>query len=128
MNISGCLLVYLTLVLPSKEPWTFEIYQDYLIVFSTDISDHIGHLRQVFERCRRYSISLNPTKSVFGVDEGKLLGHIICTDGVKIDPKRVDAIKTVSFPQTKKALQSFLGQINFIKRFIPNLAETMKSI
>jgi hypothetical protein len=54
-----------------------EIYQDDLTVFSKDRSDHIGHLRQVFERCRKYNISLNPTKSIFGVDEGKLLGHII---------------------------------------------------
>jgi hypothetical protein len=105
-----------------------EIYQDDLTVFSKDRSDHVSHLRQVFERCRKYGISLNPTKSVLGVDEGKLLGHIISNDGVKIDPKRVKAIEGIPLPQTKKALQSFLGQINFIRRFIPNLVELMKPI
>ena len=63
-----------------------------------------------------------------GVDEGKLLGHIITKDGVKMDPERVQAIQQVPLPQTKKALQSFLGQINFVRRFIPNLAETLKPI
>jgi hypothetical protein len=39
-----------------------------------------------------------------GVDECKLFGHIIAKDGVKIDPERVEAIKRIPFPQTKKAL------------------------
>jgi hypothetical protein len=52
-----------------------EIYQNGLTVFSKDRSDHISHLKKVFEICRKYDISLNLTKSVFGVDEGKLLGH-----------------------------------------------------
>jgi hypothetical protein len=63
-----------------------------------------------------------------GVDEGKLLGHIFAKDGVKIDQERVEAIKRIPFPQTKKSLQSFLGQINFVRRLIPNLVETMKPI
>ena len=53
-----------------------EIYQDDLTVFSNERSDHISHLRQVFIRCHKYGISLNLAKSIFGVDKGKLLGHI----------------------------------------------------
>ena len=40
----------------------------------------------------------------------------------------MEAIKQVPLPQTKKAFQSFLGQINFIRRFIPNLVEVIKPI
>jgi hypothetical protein len=76
----------------------------------------------------KYGISLNPAKSILGVDEGKLLGHIIVEDGVKMDPERVEAIQKVPLPPTKKALQSFLGRINFVRRFIPNLAELMKPL
>ena len=64
-----------------------EIYQDDLTVFSKERSSHVGHLRKIFERCRKYGISLNPAKSVLGIEEGKLLGHIINKDGVQIDPK-----------------------------------------
>jgi hypothetical protein len=105
-----------------------EIYQDDLTVFSKKRSDHISHLRQVFERCREHGISFNPAMSILGVDEGKLPGHIIVEYGVKMDTERVKAIQRVPLPQTKKALQSFLGQINFIKRFIPNLVELMKPL
>lgn len=47
------------------------VYPDDLTMFSKDRSAHARHLRQVFEQCRKYGISLNPKKFDFGVDEGK---------------------------------------------------------
>jgi hypothetical protein len=105
-----------------------EIYQDDLTVFSKDENTHINHLRQVLDRCREFGISLNHAKSVFRVTEGKLLGHMITKDGVKLDPERVESIGKVPFPISKKSLQSFLGKTNFVHRFIPNYAEIMKPI
>jgi hypothetical protein len=105
-----------------------EIYQDDLTVVSKDRKDHLSHLRIVFERYRKYGISLNPKKSVFGIDEGKLLGHVASPGGVSIDPERVQSIKDVRPPINKKALQSFLGKINFIRRFVPNFAERIKPL
>ena len=78
-----------------------EIYQDDLTVFSKDGGSHIKHLKQVFERCREFGISLNPAKSVFGVPEGKLLGHIVTKDGVKIDHERVEALKRSHCPHQR---------------------------
>ena len=43
-----------------------------------------------------------------------------------MDPERIEAIKKIPFPKNVKSLQSFNGHINFIRRFIPNLAELMK--
>jgi hypothetical protein len=105
-----------------------EIYQDDLTVVSKERKDHLSHLKIVFERCRKYGISLNPKKSVFGIDEGKLLGHVASPGGVSIDPERVQSIKDVRPPANKKALQSFLGKINFIRRFMPNFAERIKPL
>jgi hypothetical protein len=105
-----------------------EIYQDDLIVGSKDRKDHLSHLRIVFERCRKYGISLNPKKFVFGIDEGKLLGHVASQGGVSIDPERVQSIKDVRPPINKKSLQSFLGKINFIRRFVLNFAERIKPL
>lgn len=92
-----------------------EIYQDDLTVFSKDGISHIGHLRQVFDKYREYGISLNTAKSVFGVTEGKLLGHIISKDGIKIDPERVEAIQKIPLPHDLFSLQSFLGKTNFLR-------------
>ena len=62
------------------------------------------------------------------MEEGKLLGHIICKDGVKIDLERIEAIKYISFPINKKEIEYFLGKINFLCSFIPNFIEIVKPI
>jgi hypothetical protein len=105
-----------------------EIYQDDLTIFSKGRSSHISHIRQVFERCHKYGISLNLCKSMFGVDEGKLLWHIISKDGVNIDLEREKEIKKVPLPQNKNSLQYFLREINFVRRFIPNFVEIVNPI
>ena len=69
------------------------IYLDDLTIYSHSHHDHLQHLRKVFMKCRRYRISLNPKKSQFELNEGKLLGHIVSDEGVKIDLMRVEAIQ-----------------------------------
>jgi hypothetical protein len=60
--------------------------------------------------------------------EGNLLGHIVSRDGIRIDPKRIEAINTINIPRNVKEIQSFLGTINFLRRFIPNFPEIVKLI
>jgi hypothetical protein len=82
-----------------------EIYQDDLTTISKKREQQIQHLRMIFQRCREYGISLNPNKSIFGVEKGNLLEHIISKDIIKIDPIRVEAINKISLPKDKKDLQ-----------------------
>jgi ribonuclease HI len=104
------------------------IYLDDITVFSKTDIEHHSHLRRVFLKCRRFGLSLNPKKSLFAMQEGKLLGHIVSAEGVRIDPDRVEAIQALSLPRSKKEVQAFLGRINFLRRFISNFAELVKHI
>ena len=90
------------------------VYLDDVTFFSKKREEHIFHLRQIFDRCRKYGISLNLKKCVFAVLEGKLLGHIISKKGISIDPKRIKAIAQIPFPHNKKGMQSFMWTINFV--------------
>ena len=104
------------------------IYLDDIIVYSKTDEEHLVHLRKVFEKCRKYGLSLNPKKTLFVLQKGKLLGRIISEEGIKIDPKRIEGILQISHPRNIKELQSFIGKINFLRRFIPNLAELLRNI
>jgi hypothetical protein len=68
------------------------IYLDDITVYSASDKQHLKHLKRVFQKCRKFGISMNPKKSHFAVEEGKLLGHIISKEGIKIDPNRVEGI------------------------------------
>lgn len=71
---------------------------------------------------------MNPKKSIFVVHEGKLLGYIISKHDISIDLERITTILALPLPRHKKGLASFIGRINFIKRFIPNIATLMQPL
>jgi hypothetical protein len=104
------------------------VYLDDIIVFSKYDKEHCCHLKKVFLKCSSFCISLNPMKSLFAMKEGRLLGHIVSVKGVRIDPSRVEAIQAISILRSKKEVQSFLGKINFMRRFVPNFVEEVKLI
>lgn len=68
------------------------VYLDVVIAFSKKREEHLVHLKQIFDRCRRCGISLNPKKSIFCATEGNLLGFIVSKDGMMIDHKRAEVI------------------------------------
>ena len=71
----------------AKESHKFVVvYMDDITMYSISDKEHIGHLEKNFLKCKKYGISLNLGKSKFLLEEGKLLGHIISKDGIKIDP------------------------------------------
>ena len=86
------------------------------------------HLEKVFTGALKFGISLNPRKFHFAVTEGRLLGHLVGKHGVRIDPERVEAIDKIQKPRSVKGIQSFFGQINFLRRFVTNFAEVSRPI
>jgi hypothetical protein len=79
-------------------------------------------------RCIKFNISLNPSKTIFGVTKGKLLQHIVFDSGISIDPERIASILNLTAPTSKKEVQAFMGIINFVRRFVPNFAVMVKPI
>jgi len=56
------------------------VYLDDVTMFSHSDDEHLHHLRVIFHKCRKFRISLNLKKSLFAMEEGKLLIHIISKD------------------------------------------------
>jgi hypothetical protein len=70
----------------------FEVYLDDLESRSHTRSDHPTHLRLIFEWCHYYRIRLNPNKCSFFMTSSHLLGFIMSTKGIMVDPFKVEAI------------------------------------
>lgn len=104
------------------------VYLDDITVFYKIDEEHVLHLNLSLEKCGRYGLSLNPKKSHFTLNEGKLLVHIVAQEGVKIDPKQVKAITLIPLSRNRKEVQAFLGRINFLRWFVPNYIEKVKGI
>ena len=104
------------------------VYLDNITIYSNKPEANIPHLKAIFEWCRWYGISLNPKKSKFAIDEGTFLKLVISPDGIIIYPRSIEAIKIITPPHNKKTMQSFLGKINFVRRFISDFTEIVKPL
>jgi hypothetical protein len=104
-----------------------EVYIDDIVVKSTGFDKHMADLRLAFERMKGYTLKMNQLKCSFGVAAGKFLGFIVHEKGIQIDPKKVESIERIVEPTCKKDVQKLLGKINYLRRFVSNLAGRVES-
>ena len=97
------------------EPYLTEfmrIFMDDFCVFGQQ-KLHLEHLRKCLERCRMFRMSLNPFKCAIAVKRGKLLGHIISSEGLSIDSDKIEVIQKAVVPRNVTELMRFVGQIKW---------------
>jgi len=70
---------------------------------------------------------MNPKNCAFGVSAGQFLGFMVHQRGIEISRRSIDAINKVVAPADMTELQSLIGKINFIRRFISNLSGKIKA-
>jgi hypothetical protein len=94
-----------------------------LVIKTRVSSDLIADLEETFSSLRRFRWKLNPTKCVFGVPSGKLLGFIVSNRGIEANPVKITAITDMGAPATFKDVQKLTGCMAALNRFIPRLGE-----
>ena len=97
--------------------------QDDIIVWGSTKVEHDQRLQGVLERIRKANLKLNKDKCQFGVNELKFVGHVFSGEGVKADPEKIEAILQMPSPQDKTELRRFMGMINYLGKFVPNLSD-----
>lgn len=95
---------------------------DDVIIFGSSKEEHDERLRKLKKRLEDFNVTLNQDKCVFGVRKIDFLGHELSSDGIKPKQDKVQAIKQFRPPQTAEETRSFLGLVNYVGKFIPNLA------
>ena len=110
---------------------THIIADDILIVGNDSSEGHDHHLVQGPNKCCEIGLKLNPDKCIFKSMQVLFFGHLVTKNGLKPDPKKVNAIANMPAPQNKTQLQLFVGLCNFLSCYdvlSPLRALTVKSI
>nr|CTR11708.1 unnamed protein product [Calliphora vicina] len=102
-------------------PFVF-VYIDDVLLFSKSTTEHLEHLKIIFDRFQEYGIVVNQGKCSFGKYEIDFLGFHISSDGILPTQSKIEAIQNFPKPESIKDLRRFLAMINFYRRFLPHAA------
>ena len=94
-----------------------EVLIDDILVYGATKQEHDKNLRALLQRCKDKNLKLNAEKMQISVDKVNYFGHVLSAKGVEIDPRK-----------SKKELETFLGTVNYLSKFSPNLAEVVSPL
>ena len=86
-------------------------------------SDHDRNVTHLLERARQVNLKLNKSKVKLRKTEVKFMGHVIPNEGLRSDPDKVSAIKNMSKPTSNSEVQTLLGFVNYLSKFLPKLSD-----
>ncbi|GJQ97692.1 retrovirus-related pol polyprotein from transposon TNT 1-94 [Tanacetum coccineum] len=112
-----------------------EAYVDDIVIKSRTEQDIIKDIKQTFSTLRRVNIKFNPKKCSFGMEEGKFLGYIVTSKGIRANPEivtskgiranpeKAKAVMDMPSPKTLKQMQSLSGKLAALNHFLSKSAE-----
>ena len=121
---------YLDLNLKAISEGTHIIADDVLIVGndSSTSKSHDCHLIQVLNKCHEIGLKLNLDKCIFKSMQVLFFGHLVTSDGLKPDSKKITAITNMLAPQNKAQLQSFVGLCNYLSCYVLHLTDVLSPL
>jgi transposase InsO family protein len=104
--------------IPHTDNWI-----DDILVWGKTREEHDRALNEVLTAAKNNNLTLKKKKCEFAKSEIKYVGHIFNQEGMKSDPEKVEAIQKMPTPKSKKELQRFLGMVNYLGKFVKNMAD-----
>ncbi|KAI0991394.1 hypothetical protein K3495_g16793, partial [Podosphaera aphanis] len=93
-------------------------FVDDILIYSDTLEEHKTHVVNVLKALKKNNVFLKPEKCEFHTQSTTYLGLIIEPNGIRMDPKKLEAVREWTKPRNVKDVQAFLGFANFYRRFI----------
>ena len=103
-------------------------YLDDVICYSATMEEHAEKLERIFQRLEQANFMIQPSKCVFATDTVEYLGHVVTKEGVRPDPRKVQAVRDYPIPRTVKEVRAFIGLAGYYRRHVRNFAEIAKPL
>ena len=96
---------------------------DDILIEDSSIEDHLKHVKEVLDRCRKKKISLNPEKFQFAKEKVTYPGYGVTADGIAADKKKLTAITLYPDPTNRTELRSFMSMVNQLSQFSSTISK-----
>lgn len=105
-----------------------EIYIDDIIIAGETEVEHDRALNEVLKRAKQHGVRFNKSKFQYKVETVKFVGNVLSAEGISPDEDNIKAILEMKTPASKVELLRFLGMINYLGKYIPNLSTKTASL
>ena len=103
-------------------------YIDDIMIYSNSKKEHQTHIRKVLAALQKAGLQADIDKCEFHVTKISYLGLIISTEGIRIDPKKVEAVQNWETPTYVRDVQVFMGFANFYRRFTRAFSDVVRTM
>ncbi|OWY90106.1 reverse transcriptase, partial [Phytophthora megakarya] len=93
-------------------------YIDDILIPANSWNQLCDRVEGLLEACDKWNLSISVVKSFWGMPKVEFLGHKVSRNGLGANPKDLSALTDLAFPGSLRAMQSFLGSLNYYSRFI----------
>ena len=97
-----------------------------ILIFGKDKAEHDETLTKVLRQLQEAGLKLSKGKCKFRQQQFRYQGPIFSRHGMSADPEKVQAIDQLPPPSNLKELRQFIGMVNYLSRFLPNLSTVLK--
>ncbi|GJW39741.1 putative nucleotidyltransferase, ribonuclease H [Tanacetum coccineum] len=104
------------------------VFIDDILIYSRDEEEHASHLRIILELLRKEKLYAKFSKCDFWIHIVQFLGHLIDSQGLHVDPAKIEAVKNWTSPTTPTEVRQFLGLAGYYRRFIEGFSKIAKPL
>ena len=104
------------------------VFIDDILIYSKSKKEHEEHLRQILELLKKEELYAKFSKCDFWIPKVQFLGHVIDSQGIHVDPAKIEAIKDWATPTTPTEIRQFLGLAGYYRRFIEGFSKVAKPL
>ncbi|GJR81904.1 putative reverse transcriptase domain-containing protein [Tanacetum coccineum] len=130
-GLTNALAVFMELMNRVCKPYLDKfviVFIDDILIFSKSKEEHEVHLKLVLELLKKEKLFAKFSKCEFWLQEVHFLGHVVKSNGIHLDPSKIEAVKNWKVPKTPFEIQSFLGLAGYYRRFITNFSKIVKPL
>ncbi|GJS15195.1 putative reverse transcriptase domain-containing protein [Tanacetum coccineum] len=102
------------------------VFIDDILIYSKNKQEHAEHLKLILELLKKEQLYAKFSKCEFWIPKVQFLGHVIDSQGIHVDPAKIESVKDWESPKSATEIRQFLGLAGYYRRFIEGFSKIAK--